>query len=462
MPHRRQLFRLAGLALPLAWALCATGPGQTPLDKYVYAPDSHFRYSLVTTIPGAAATTFALEMTSQAWRTPSEVDRPEWKHWVFIYHPKSVASTTGLLFIGGSSNDRPMPKPNSALARMAEATRSVVAELHMIPNQPLRFANDTYGPRSEDEIVAYTWVKYLKTSDPTWPLRLPMTKAAVRAMDAITAFLAGRGGVQVDRFAVAGGSKRGWTTWTTAAVDKRVVAIMPLVIDLLNIEKSFEHHYRAYGFWAPAVKDYENAGLMNKFHDPKFRELMRIVEPYEYRDRFTMPKYLVNSAGDQFFLPDSSQFYFDDLPGEKYLRYIPNTDHSLKDSDVYESLTAFYEAVLRGKPRPRFSWKLEKTGAIRVTTTDKTISVKLWQATNSEHRDFRLDTIGPTYKSTELMPSQNGVYTASVPKPPKGFTAYFVELTFPGPDRFPFKFTTPIRVTPDILPYELPRRKRQK
>ncbi len=77
-----------------------------------------------------------------------------------------------------------------------------------------------------------------------------MTKSAVKAMDTITAFLATEAGgaTKVDKFVVAGGSKRGWTTWTTAAVDKRVVAISPMVIDLLNIVPSFIHHYRAYGF----------------------------------------------------------------------------------------------------------------------------------------------------------------------------------------------------------------------
>lgn len=34
---------------------------------------------------------------------------------------------------------------------------------------------------------------------------------------------------------IAGPSKRGWATWTTMAVDKRVFAAMPIVMDLLNL-----------------------------------------------------------------------------------------------------------------------------------------------------------------------------------------------------------------------------------
>ena len=78
-----------------------------------------------------------------------------------------------------------------------------------------------------------------------------MTKAVVRAMDTVTAFCASpgrRAHAQVDKFVVSGASKRGWTTWTTAAVDRRVVAIVPIVIDVLNVEPSFDHHCRAYGF----------------------------------------------------------------------------------------------------------------------------------------------------------------------------------------------------------------------
>src|SRR5215813_15312983 len=92
-------------------------------------------------------------------------------------------------------------------------------------------------------------------------------------------------------------------------------AILPTVIDLLNLEPSFEHHYRAYGFWAPAIAEFERTGIMRWPRTPQFQALLRIEDPYSYRDRLMMPKFIVNSAGDQYFLPDSSQFYFDDLKG---------------------------------------------------------------------------------------------------------------------------------------------------
>lgn len=63
-----------------------------------------------------------------------------------------------------------------------------------------------------------------------------MTKAVVRAMDAVTEF-AGQKNYKVEKFMVAGASKRGWTTWTTAAVDERVFAAVPIVMDFLNMNR---------------------------------------------------------------------------------------------------------------------------------------------------------------------------------------------------------------------------------
>ena len=166
-----------------------------------------------------------------------------------------------------------------------------------------------------------------------------------------------------------------------------------------------------------------------------------------------MPKFIINAAGDQFFLPDSSQFYFNDLSGVKYLRYVPNADHSLKGSDAYETMLACYNAVLNNLPLPQFSWTAEKDGSLRAVCKSKPRAVKLWQATNPDARDFRIETLGPEYKSSDLSDDGNGLFAAKVPEPEKGWTAFFVEFTFPSGAKVPFKFTTDVRVVPDRLPY---------
>src|SRR4030095_8739776 len=121
---------------------------------------------------------------------------------------------------------------------------------------------------------------------------------------------------------------------------------------------------------------------------------MTIEDPWSYRARLTIPKLMLNAAGDQFFLPDSSQFYFNALPGEKYLRYVPNTDHSLDASNAFETLQAFYTAIATDTARPQLSWTVERAGGIHVRAATRPTAVRLWQATNPKARDFRLETLG--------------------------------------------------------------------
>jgi PhoPQ-activated pathogenicity-related protein len=447
------------LALLLLHLAAFPGASETALDRYVAQADAAYRFKLVRSYPNIDHTLHVIDMVSQTWLSPAEVDRTEWQHWLTIVVPRGIASSTALLFIGGGNNNDAAPLTvDSRLLSAANAARAAVAELHMVPNQPLTFKGEAKG-RTEDALVAYAWDKYLRGGDPKWLPRLPMTKAAVRAMDTVAAFMKSKegGGHTIDKFVVAGASKRGWTTWTTAAVDKRVVAIVPMVIDLLNLEPSMTHHYRSYGRWAPAIQDYERMGIMKWLGTPQFRSLLETVEPYAYRDRYTMPKLIVNASGDEFFLPDSSQFYFDQLPQEKYLYYVPNTSHSLNQNSAFESLVSFFQSILNGTPRPQFSWTLPKEGGIFLKVTDKPAEVSLWQATNPNARDFRKDTLGLAYQSTPLTEQGEGVYKAVVAPPKQGWTAYFVELVFPGNGRYPFRFSTPVRVTPEKLPYPAPK-----
>jgi PhoPQ-activated pathogenicity-related protein len=426
------------------------------LDDYVAAPDSSYRYSVLDTVSGPGYKAYIVEMTSQKWRSKDEVDRTLWKHWLTIVKPVNAAGDKALLWINGGSNRSRAPSSvDKMLVGVALGAGAVVADLRMVPNQPLTFP-DGGRPRSEDGIIAYTFNKAIVTGDNTWPLLLPMVKSAVRAMDTVQKHLSSldSGAMDVEEFVVSGGSKRGWTTWLTAAVDKRVVAIIPAVIDVLNMDEQMKHHFAAYGFHSDAIADYGEMNIFGRLDTPEGQALIKFVDPYEYRHRYAeIPKFMVNSTGDQFFLPDSAQFYFHDLPGEKYLRYVPNTDHGLGGSDAPESLVIFFKSVLSGAPRPEFTWSVKQDGSIEVKTITKPTEVKLWQATNSRTRDFRLEIIGPAWRSSPLSEQADGTYIASVPKPEEGWTAFMAELTFDSSGPIPYKFTTEVSVVPKTLPF---------
>ena len=452
-PHPARLRNIVASLLTLA--LLPAIAFATPLDDYVAKPDPAFTYDakpakeVVT--PQYTARTY--RMVSQKWLDETIVDRPLWEHYVVVVVPNELKYEGALLFVSGGGNgagDPPTADP--AMAQIAVLTKSIVVDVKQIPNQVLRFKADTNPKykdrgRKEDELIAYAWDKFMRTGDPLWLPRLPMTKTVVRAMDVVQ-----KEYPTVKGFFICGASKRGWTTWTTAAVDKRVIGIAPAVIDLLNMVKSMDHHHAAYGFWAPAVGEYLEEDIFSRMHTPEFKALTDIVEPYSYIDRYTMPKYIVNSAGDQFFLPDSSQFYFDDLKGEKYLRYMPNTDHGLS-IEAYFNVASFYNAVLTNTPRPKFSWKKNADGSLEITCETKPTKVLLWQAVNPKARDFRLEEIGKAYVSTEVTESAPGVYRADVKAPAEGWTAFFLEVEFPNPSfPNPFKFTTSVSVLPDTYP----------
>ena len=428
---------------------------QTALDDYVHSIDGSYEYEVIKRVSGEGFTTYIVDLTSQTFLTKKDINRTKWKHWLIIVSPDQIKHTTGMLVIGGGDNDGSVPKePDQLALEYAKATNSVVATLGMVPNQPLTFVGEN-KPRWEDAIIAYSWDKYLTTGEERWPLRMAMTKSAVAAMDTIQSVILEEEDKEIKKFVVTGASKRGWTTWTTAGVDSRVEAIVPVVIDLLNLEPSFEHHWSVYGFWASAIQDYVDMKIVDWWSSEEMRSLIALVDPFSVKERFKMPKLLVNAAGDEFFLPTSSQFYFDELPGEKYLRYVPNANHNVSEgTDALETILAFYASILNGVDRPKFSWELEKDGSIRVLSGSKVKEVIMWSATNQKARDFRKDTIGNSWEPKVLQQNEDGTYVGIPIKPKKGWKAYFIEMTYETPFGLNLKLTTPVRVIPDTLPFE--------
>jgi len=438
---------MSGLTLLSLVTLCLVvrvdGSTATALDDFVYANDPDTGYVVIGVDDKLFYKRYDLQLTSGSWRTEEEVDRVLWKHWVSIYVPDRIEASTALLIISGGSNDG-VPvfgELDDAVGPASVLSGSIIVDVGQIPNQPITFAGED-DPRTEDSLIAHSWAKYLEEpTDETWPAQLPMTRAAVKAMDMVQDFMAlVEPSDPIDDFIVAGASKRGWTTWLAAAVENgplgegRVSAILPIVIDTLNLEASFTHHFNVYGFWAPAVGDYVDAEIMEYLGTPEGQSLFGLVDPYAYRARLTMPKVVLNSTGDQFFLPDSSKFYVDGLPGDTWLRYYPNTDHSLSQlSNPIAEILPLYAILLdKGSSAvPDHAWSVLEDGSLEMTTSVGGSSAKLWQATNPNARDFRFEEIGAAYTSSSVVDQGGGVFRGSVDAPETGWTAYFIELSFP-------------------------------
>ena len=153
-----------------------------------------------------------------------------------------------------------------------------------VPNQPF------YDNRREDALIAYTLNQYLKSGDDTWPLLFPMVKSAIKAMDAIQDIVKTDEKQKIIRFVVTGASKRGWTTWLAAAVDDRVTAIAPMVIDTLNMKAQLQWSEQIYGQQSSKIKDYTELNLHQKMDSEAMQKLQCWIDPYAYVRRFTMPK----------------------------------------------------------------------------------------------------------------------------------------------------------------------------
>ena len=140
--------------------------------------------------------------------------------------------------------------------------------------------------------------------------------------------------------------------------------------------------------------------------------------------------------------------------GEKHLRYVPNSEHSMGGTDVGQSMDAWYHAIVHNVQMPRYAWDVADDGTITVLTLDQPSEVLVWQAHNPSARNFMEPVIGRAYTSTALQAVEPGRYQVKVDPPASGYTAYYVELVYPSGVSYPFKFSTGVKVVPDTTEHQ--------
>lgn len=391
----------------------------TALADYVNLPDNSFAWKLNSKSELALGRIYDLELISQTW-----MDMP-WKHVFMIYEPQKVVHQEHvLLFItGGSQQSKPNEESRQMGLMLATLTGARIAMLHQVPNQPL------LGGRKEDDLITDTFLFYLATGDKRWPLLFPMVKSAVKAMDAVEQIAAQEWQQPVKGFVVTGASKRGWTTWLAAATDKRVVGIAPLVIDTLNFQKQMDHQIATWGKYSEQIEDYTRKGLVQRMHDEKRDPLWKWVDPYTYRGQLGLPKLLVNGTNDRYWTVDALNNYWDDLPGTKYIRYVPNAGHNLKGGreGALTTLAVFFQHVASKKPLPVLKWEHTTVAdglQLKMKSDVAPTAVRLWVAA-SDTKDFRESEWKP-----QTLETKDGEFLGQVLKPKSGHVALYGELQY--------------------------------
>jgi PhoPQ-activated pathogenicity-related protein len=412
--------------------------GRADLVEYVKKPDAAFSWKIKQKKEVADGVIYDLHLVSQVWQGIT------WEHELQVFLPKGVEPTATMFLWnqGGKSS------PTSILMGMelARKMKAPVAFLYGIPNQPL------FDGKKEDALIAETFVRYLETKDPSWPLLFPMVKSLTRAMDALQQFAKQEWKIEVTHFVVSGGSKRGWTTWLTAAADARVKALAPCVFDTLNMQAQMPHQLKSYGKYSEMITDYTKRGLIPMPNTDDARKLWMMVDPWAYRKKITQPTMIVNGTNDPYWTQDALNLYWDDLKGDKWVLYVPNAGHTLAQkhdvptllpdlSRAFGTLAAFSSHQIHGTPMPKIRWKHEGAGPklqLKVEADPAPKAVRLW-STQAATRDFRKS------KWVDRQLAKGKSMEAEVETPANGFVAFFAELEYEM-DGYSYFLSTQLRI----------------
>jgi len=445
--------------VPAVWA--------APLDtmaNYLAKKDSSYQWRIIDQrVVSPQVSHSEMIVTSQTWRGM------DWHHRVQVYYPKDMGEVhhAFLLISGGNWDDErekareerlrkereereagkaPVTQPRGNMefdegtmaSMIVNLIKMPVAVLNNVPRQPI------FDGKTEDAIISYTFEKYVETGDPEWPLLLPMTKSAVRCMDALQEMAKKEWKTELKGFIVAGGSKRGWTTWLTAAMDKRVVACAPAVIDVLNMPVQMKHQLATWGKYSEMINDYTMRGIQDKMDTPRGKELLRIVDPYSYREKVTMPKMLIFGTNDRYWPLDACNIYWNDLVGDKYLLYIPNKGHAAIDIPRLLANCGAMALLGAGKVQfPKMTWQLDATDkglTLRVKADKPAKRMWAW-ITDAPTRDFR-----EAKWRSQPMTEADGEYVYELPMPESGYAAMFGEGLFSLGDPYSVYLSTNVKI----------------
>lgn len=408
-------------------------PASSEFVKYLQQPEPETHWELTSEKKSDKGTTYDIRVTSLKW------EKTIWTNRLLLFVPshRTLRNTTILMLRGYNGGNASI----DTVRQISNITGAAVAELYGIPNEPI-------DNRAEDQLLGYSLAKYMQTHDPNEPLFFPMTKCVHRAMDVIQQ-LGHITKVDLDNFIIMGQSKRGATTWLTGASDKRVVGIIPLGYDALNLKQQIPYLIDTHQVGVP-MQSFQKLGLLDsiKKKDPWGLKLADMIDPYTYRKSLNIPKLVIISTNDPYWSTNAVNLYWKKLPGPKSLLFLPNQGHSGQESNnrTLNTGLAFVKSIGRNIPMPvvNANYNVEP-GKIYVTTSpnQNAISATIWTAT-SDTVDFHNSTF--VSQSMDMRRERKGAHFSKyIDIPKSGKLASFIEITFRSEGN-EYSLTSPIKI----------------
>jgi PhoPQ-activated pathogenicity-related protein len=466
------------------------------LDEYVNRDDGAWEWTHLATYRYRDVSVVMVNMTSQRWLDDDTVDHSLWWHWMGIAIPDNIDHPEHAMVIsvgGGNGNKEDYPGraalENVVASSMANDTGMIVAYVMQQPNGRIKFYDDPEDKgRSGDDLIAYSWVWFLEKfkagMEPREEaiLRFPMTKAAKRGFDTVIEVAEWfRPGETDVKFCISSGaSKRGWTAWSHAYTDQRVVATIPIVFSLLKVRECMMAHYRALeGHWSFAMRPYYQNNVTQFIIDDDADEVLQYEDPWYYRSRLALiPKLVISAVGDEYFFPQDHHRWWAELEGPKWLMMNPNAEHILFPQwlKVYSTMAGWVNTLLNSgvEALPVVSWEKEddqeeEKGKVTMEASWAADSVRGMRAVtldNSTYRDFRLIAGYPDPGPNPVIWRERNVtiqddpeeseivYEMEVDYVEDEWVGFMVEGIWASDEGFDMYFTSEAHIVPDTFPAE--------
>lgn len=182
-----------------------------------------------------------------------------------------------------------------------------------------------------------------------------MAKAALYQMKAAEEFIKQQGFATIDDgWIVTGVSKRGWASYLAGGAKQDVVkinAIAPMNPIIPTLIKELHHQYKSYGGFSVFFDDFMDAGLIPLIDTPLLKRAAQLVDPLNFNDQLaTIPKMVVLASNDEFMMMEWTQFWYDQLKGEKHILITPNAEHFLVTNlpGAISAITTFIKSIASG------------------------------------------------------------------------------------------------------------------